>query len=195
MAKEIVIVIDPGHGMFNRRDGVFDPGAVNSEEKANEASMVLDLALTLKYVANTKFKGKIRFVFTRLDNSSHCSLAYRTRVTKETGPKAFISLHMNAANGKATGIETIYASKNKDSALALAVQESALSAFGLKSRGLKHESATPHGRLYVLHQSVPNALLECGFIDNASDLEAVQDREKRIKFATTLCVKLISLYS
>lgn len=88
-----------------------------------------------------------------------------------------LSIHLNAFNGKASGIEVWYwagdaASKTK--AIELAAALATLT--GLPNRGAKATTS-----FYVLRNSVGRTLLvEVGFIDNPSDRKAVIGHEKAI---------------
>lgn len=186
MPRKITLCIDPGHGLGNRKYNYFDPGAVNSKENQREADIALDLALTIKYIANSKFKDRIEVVLTRPDNKTNCSLAHRTSVCKESGADGFISIHLNSASASAKGTETFFRSKEKDYKLAEAVQNATLDTYKFADRGLKYESKSQHKRIYVLGQSVPACLLEVCFISNSTELKTVLSREKRIEFAMNL---------
>lgn len=177
--------IDPGHGSSNIRPGVYDPGAVSGSH--SEAAYVLQLGLTGKWVLNN---AGIAVYMTRDDDSDVTPISTRDDKAEAAGCTHFISLHMNAASLTATGTETFYRDST-DKAWAQIVQDAALEAFGLRDRGLKHESETRHGRLAVLGFDGPACLLEAGFITNMGDRNRINERERRIKFWTIIAEALI----
>lgn len=196
----LTIVADPGHGKGNRRPDVIDPGACATHRNKvyKEADMVMQIVETLNYVVKTEpeFKDKVKIVMTRYGNKGNTSLSKRVRTVQEHNGDLFISFHMNAATPQAHGTETFYYSKDKDMKLAELVQDVALEVWGLRDRGVKHDSKSAHKKLYVLrnNKDVPACLLECGFITNESDVNSVKSREKRIEFSKKLLRELIRVY-
>ncbi len=170
--------IDPGHGMGNRQQGVYDPGAV--DHGVSEADVVLLYALAIKFV----FKQAGYDVFlTRDDASDVTPVGSRNDKAEAAGCTHFISLHMNAGGG--TGTETYYRGAD-DHVWALKVQAAALRAFDLHNRGLKTENESQHSRLAVLDFKGPGCLCELGFIDSPKDRVLISTRDSRVKFAQEL---------
>jgi N-acetylmuramoyl-L-alanine amidase len=101
----------------------------------------------------------------------------------------FLSIHCNAADGKATGVEVFYRD-SQDKIFAQLVLDSLVEATGLKSRGLKRESDSQHSRLAVLDFGPPACLAEIGFLDNPHDRSVIRNREVRLKFWAGLCRRL-----
>jgi len=178
------LAIDPGHGMSNKRDDVFDPGAVAAGVR--EADVVLEWALTGKYVLP---QYGIKHFLTRDDNNDEMPVGRRDDVAAANGCTHFLSLHCNAADGKATGVEVYYRDIS-DRAFAQLVLDSLVEATGLKSRGLKRESESQHSRLAVLDFGPPACLAEIGFLDNPHDRSVIRNREVRLKFWAGLCRRL-----
>jgi N-acetylmuramoyl-L-alanine amidase len=171
------IWIDPGHGMANRSPGVFDPGAVSG--KLTEADIVLQVALVGRQILTAAGHA---VGLTRDDNSDPSPVGTRDDRAKAWGANLFISLHMNASdNPSATGTETFYRDA-ADKKLAEMVQSSALSAFYLRDRQLKTESASQHSRLAVLDFPGPACLVELGFISNATDVAAIMRPQAQVNF-------------
>lgn len=152
-----VLVIDAGHG--------------GSDNGANgfgllEKNVNLDTALKLKaLLVKTPFKVKM----TR-EGDTYPTLSERVKIAKNANGNAFISIHSNAFNGSASGIETYFysASVNPYSTdskmLATAIQQRMLQIGATNNRGVKN------GDLHVLRENnMPATLVELGFIDNASD--------------------------
>lgn len=172
--KKLTIILDPGHGMGNRKPGVYDPGATVRVGKVDvtEAGIVMDWANELKVQLETLGHKVIR---TRINASDVCPIGERVSIAHKYGGNALISLHCNAANGQAHGTETFYRSE-KNAALARACNAAIVEALGTKDRGIKTEAASQHARLAVLN--FPAAcLIELGFIDHAQDRAKLTDQQ------------------
>lgn len=172
------LAIDPGHGLGNRKPGVYDGGA--ESHGVHEADVVLAFALTIKFI----FKAAGFDVFLTRDEASDVTpVSKRDDMAKAAGCTHFISLHLNEGGG--TGTETFYRG-NEDHAWAELVNGAALRAFGLWNRGLKAEHQSQHSSLAVLDFKGPGCLCELGFVDANKDRFILTDREYRIKFANEL---------
>ena len=178
------LAIDPGHGMSNKRDNVFDPGAVAAGVR--ECDIALEWALTGKYILP---QYGINHFLTRDDNLDEVPVGRRDDMAAAAHCTHFLSIHCNAADGKATGVEVYYRDIS-DRAFAQLVLDSLVEATGLKSRGLKRESESQHSRLAVLDFGPPACLAEIGFLDNPHDRSVIRDREVRLKFWAGLCRRL-----
>jgi N-acetylmuramoyl-L-alanine amidase len=178
------LAIDPGHGMSNKRDDVFDPGAVAAGVR--ECDIALEWALTGKYILP---QYGINHFLTRDDNLDEVPVGRRDDMAAAAHCTHFLSLHCNAADGKATGVE-VYYRDSSDRAFAQLVLDSLVEATGLKSRGLKRESESQHSRLAVLDFGPPACLAEIGFLDNPHDRSVIRDRNVRLKFWAGLCRRL-----
>jgi N-acetylmuramoyl-L-alanine amidase len=179
---KLKLAIDPGHGMGNRSPGRFDPGAVSSGEL--ESAIALDWALTGKHILH---QAGIDCFLIRDDQTDPTPIGTRDDKAELAGCTHFISLHCNAGGG--TGVETFYRDA-QDKAFASEIQSAALQATGGANRGIKHESATRHGKLAVFGFDGPACLLELGFIDNKVDRKWLKSKEARIKF-WQLCVGIL----
>lgn len=157
------ICIDPGHGMSNRKPGVYDPGACNGDD--SEAEIVMDWANRLRNILKARGHYVVR---TRVDDKDPAPIGKRAQIAKAYGCDILISLHCNAANGRASGTETFYRGEaNKTKAVKL--NKAVVDALGTKNRGVKTEEQSQHTRLAVL--GFPQSyLIELGFIDNPDDL-------------------------
>lgn len=171
---KLTICIDPGHGMSNRRPGVYDPGAtvkVNKQE-ITEADIVMDWANELKIQLETLGHKVIR---SRINSSDVAPVGERANIAHKYGCIALISLHCNAANGQANGTETFYRGE-KNAKLAKACNDAIIKALGTKDRGIKTEAASQHTRLAVLNFPT-GCLIELGFIDHAADRARMTDQQ------------------
>lgn len=170
------LAIDPGHGMGNRREGVYDPGAVGGG--VAEADVALQWALTGKWILEQK---GVDVWLTRDDDRDLTPVGTRDNRAREAGCTRFISIHCNSAGPTATGTETFFRDA-EDKKWATIVQKAALEALDLRDRGLKTEASSQHTRLAVLDFAGPACLLELGFISNPGDRTRMLERSRRIAF-------------
>jgi N-acetylmuramoyl-L-alanine amidase len=168
------ICLDPGHGMGNRKPGVYDTGAavtVNKKE-ITEAGIVMDWANELRAILMAAGHTVIR---TRINNRDSAAVGDRAGIARTFKCDVFISLHCNAADGKAHGTETFYRSAS-NKALALRCNRAITDSLCTKDRGVKLESLSQHKSLAVL--AFPRAvLIELGFIDHPQDRDKLLDEK------------------
>lgn len=155
--NQLMVIVDPGHGAH-------DPGG--SGFGLQEKNVVLDMSLRLKKYFN---QTPINVKLTR-ETDVFLSLAQRVNFARANQGDLFISIHTNAFNGSANGLETYYygAATNpyvkNSQALSNYIQNRALQAWNLSNRGSKH------GNFHVLRENtMPAVLVEAGFIDNKKD--------------------------
>lgn len=166
------VCLDPGHGMGNRKSGVYDCGA--ESHGVEEATVAMDWANELRIIL---IRDGHKVVRTRINSSDPAPVGRRAGIAKEYNCEVMLSIHCNAADGTAHGTETFYRGAG-NKALALAVNDACVAALGTRDRGVKTEEASQHSRLAVL--AFPRCvLLETGFIDNAGDRAAITDPVKR----------------
>lgn len=177
--------------MSNRRDGVYDPGAVANGYQ--EADIALQYAITLGYILRQR-GFSVRY--TRTTNTDPAPL--RKRVESVAGAHALISLHLNAStDAQAHGAETLYRTQTAQH-FAQAIHNAHLRAFPqLHDRGLKQRS-----NLAILKFEPYACLLELGFITHPRDINALvppstneQDnyRQQRIRWAHAIADALEAL--
>jgi len=178
MSKTIV-VIDAGHGYKPAPSGgvVFDSGAIGylGQAQHREADIAAQYANSIAYMLRTMYPA----IETRLliaTREQPLSLQQRRRY--EPSAAAFVSIHLNAAESRnAHGYETWY-SREHSVGLAHALHGALQRALaGRLDRGIKQKGLT------VCQREKPSALLELGFITNASDLEYLLLRETRARVA------------
>lgn len=167
----MIVIIDPGHGMENRRRGSYDPGAVNGE--IEEAAVVMEWANVLRGILRARDVAVVR---TRIDERDPAPVGLRASIARAYKGDIMVSLHCNAANGRASGTETFYRGEsNKE--LARRLNLAVIGALGTRDRGVKTEEQSQHGRLAVMAFQ-PCFLIELGFIDHEGDLAAMLDRKR-----------------
>jgi N-acetylmuramoyl-L-alanine amidase len=179
------IILDPGHGMSNRKRGVYDPGAVSGG--ASEAAIVMDWANELRAILRTR---KHRVIRTRVDAKDPAPVWRRDDIAVAYGGDLMISLHCNAANGKASGTEVFYRGAD-DKAMAVKLSAAVSTALGIRNRGAKTESQSQHSSLAVLEFD-KCWLIEIGFIDNASDRAKMLDPVLRRKACEAIASAITS---
>jgi len=181
MSKTIV-VIDAGHGYKPTPSGgvVFDPGAIGylGQAQHREADIAAQYANSIAYMLRTHYPA-IETHLLIATREQPLSLQQRRRY--EPSAAAFVSVHLNAAeNRNAHGFETWY-SREHSVGLAHALHGALQRALaGRIDRGVKQKGLT------VCQREQPSALLELGFISNASDLEYLLLRETRARVAREL---------
>ncbi len=170
--------IDAGHGYENTEKGKYDPGAVGLGH--TEADTVLTIALSGRWILEMNYG--IETYLTRDDDRDSSPVDARDNRALAAGCNFGIALHMNAnKSANARGTEVFYRDA-RDADWAKEAQGAALSAFGLRDRGLKTEKQSQHPTLAVLNFGPPMCLLELGFITNKQDLKRVLERDRRIAF-------------
>jgi N-acetylmuramoyl-L-alanine amidase len=169
-----IIIIDPGHGMSNRKSGVYDTGATAAGH--TEAAIALDWANELRGIIRAAGHKVVR---TRIDEKDPCPVSRRDDIARAYGGDVMISLHCNAANGTASGVETFYRGSD-DRKMAAKLTAAVCGVLVLPNRGPKTEQASQHASLAVMEFD-KCWLVELGFIDNPKDRAKLLDPELRRK--------------
>ena len=169
-----IVIIDPGHGMSNRKPGVYDPGAEAYGD--TEAGVVMEYANRLRAILRARGVPVVR---TRVDRADPCPVGKRAEIARDYHGTIMVSLHCNSANGSASGTEVFYRGEsNRQTAETLSAAVS--SNLGIKNRGAKTESQSQHSRLAVMSFQ-PCFLIELGFIDNVADHERMVEDTDRMQ--------------
>jgi N-acetylmuramoyl-L-alanine amidase len=181
----MTIILDPGHGMGNRREGKYDPGAVS--DGVTEAEVVMDWANEI--MAFLKCAGH-KVVRTRINASDPAAVWERADIARQYKGQVMLSLHCNAATGQASGAECFFRGPERK-ANAAAISKAVADALGIRDRGAKTEASSQHSRLAVMDFQ-PCYLLELGFIDNEGDRSKMLSSELRAKACEALAELLAS---
>lgn len=167
------ICIDPGHGMSNRKNGIYDPGATHIENgfTYQEAAIALRYGLALKDVFRAQ---QIEVFMTRDDETDHAPVGKRAAMAESAGCDLLISLHLNDFDDDtANGVEVLY--KNlSDIVLAQNLQDALIEVTGMRDRKIKQRTD-----LAVLKFDGAAILVELGFIANDRDREKLLDAQIR----------------
>ena len=163
---QYLICIDAGHGGT-------DPGAVGCGME--EADIVLDVSQRLAQLIEDD--PDLTGIMTR-DSDVFVSLAGRSAYANNNGADRFASIHANAFNGAATGIETYHATISSAASVdqANAIQAGMVALWpNLPDRGVKSA-----GFSVLVNTSMPATLSELAFIDMCSaDAVLLADAEER----------------
>lgn len=169
------VVIDPGHGGFDR-------GGIPSNI-IPEKGVALDVARRLRaYLADAGF----RTVMTR-SSDSFVTLDRRVEIANRQRRAIFVSIHFNSAKRRgANGIETFYGSA-RAKRLASLIQRNAMKTTSGENRGIKK------ARFYVLRRSrIPAVLIECGFLTNPQDARRASRPAYRDQLARQIARAIIA---
>lgn len=160
--------VHAGHGGKKNGNAWTDPGAVgNGYKEADVARTITDLMVKKTGAKNVT------------DNTSSTSNGIINNVAANINKCADgwqISNHLNAFNGKATGVEVLYGSAS-NKATAAKVSAAIAKTLGLVDRGAKDGSWLGIARNSGAGKKV--LLIEWGFIDNKKDMQALMAKMEK----------------
>jgi N-acetylmuramoyl-L-alanine amidase len=193
------IAVDAGHGGE-------DPGTISKFGKLKEKLLTMDVCLRVEKLL--KQRG-YKVVLTRTSDRK-VPLTERTSIANRAGVDLFVSIHFNSEPSvNATGIETfVLTPANHPSTyqqqqgpiarltgnrfddlnivLGYCLQSSFVKTTMAADRGVKHS------RFTVLRElRCPGALVECGFLSNASDSKRIASTSYRNKLAEAIANGII----
>lgn len=148
------VVIDPGHGGFDR-GGI--PG-----QRVAEKTVALDTALRLQRILH---RAGLHTVMTR-STDVFIPLPGRAAIANAEPDSIFVSIHYNASPRQgARGIET-YSEDSRGKVLAARIQREIISRVSTENRGIRH------AEYFVLRKcQKPAVLVECGFLTNPAEAQ------------------------
>lgn len=153
---EKLVCLDPGHGMGNKKPGVFDTGCVRGSHQESELAWRWMIAIRAELT-----KRGVAVIPTRDLYDEPCGLNSRAAFAKANAATHFLSIHVNDADARASGTETLIAAPHSKP-FAQGVHNALIAGLGLRDRGIKFRDD-----LAVLKTgSIPSALIELGFIDS-----------------------------
>lgn len=180
----IAVVIDAGHGGR-------DPGAIG---KTGTSEDKINLAIALKLRQFIELSGGTA-IMTREDDQGLYSqdkpkvgtrknedLKIRRAIINASNAHIYISIHLNSfSQSQYYGAQTFYNSSNKDSKLlAEAIQEELRTIIDRDNK----RQVKPKDDVYILKDnSIPGALVECGFLSNYEEEQLLKDDKYQHKLA------------
>src|SRR5512133_4321723 len=160
------VVIDPGHGGFDR-GGI--PG-----QRVPEKNMNLDVSLKLKPILE---KAGYRVIMTR-STDIFVPLGTRVAIANSYPNAIFVCVHFNSApRSGASGIETYFYS-TESAPLAASIHSAVVGAAPSENRGVRRR-----GYFVLRRTTVPAVLVECGFLTNPGEAQAALTNSYRQQLA------------
>ena len=177
VARPAVVVIDPGHGGYDR-------GGMPGQRLA-EKGFTLD---TAKRLARVLANGTgIKVILTR-DDDTFVSLTERTNIANQYAGRdaVFVSIHFNAGRREgAYGIETYY-NNQRGYRLAALVHPRVIRAMASIDRAVRHRG------YWVLRKNrLPAILVECGFLTNRAEAARISDSGSRERLARAIADAIV----
>src|SRR5213080_1157750 len=165
-ARYTTVVIDPGHGGFDR-GGI--PG-----QRVPEKIMTLDVSLRLKPILE---KAGYKVVMTR-STDIFVPLGTRVAIANSNPNAIFVCIHFNSASRSgASGIETYFYSTER-APLAASIHSAVVGGAPSENRGVRRR-----GYFVLRRTTIPAVLVECGFLTNPTEAEFAQTTAYRQKLA------------
>jgi N-acetylmuramoyl-L-alanine amidase len=151
------VVIDPGHGGFDR-GGILG-------QRVPEKTVALETALRLQWILQ---RAGLRTIMTRTTDV-FIPLPKRVAIANAQPNSIFVSIHYNASPRQgAHGIET-YSGDSRGRVLAARIQREIISRVSTENRGIRH------AEYFVLRNCrKPAVLVECGFLTNPYEAQLAQ---------------------
>lgn len=185
----LLIALDPGH-CYGVDDGAY---ATVNGVKYSETELNLEIALkTRQKLENAGFN----IIMTRENNNQLAStitesLQKRCDIANNANAALFISIHQNSFNSSVSGTEGFYYETNpKAKQLITEITKNISNILGNNNRGPKSD-----GELYVIkHTNMTAVLVECGFVDNASDVSKLSNADYQYKIADAITNAVITVY-
>ncbi|MCL1807073.1 MAG: N-acetylmuramoyl-L-alanine amidase [Oscillospiraceae bacterium] len=159
-----LVAVDAGHGGAD--------GGAGPVDGVCEKTINLDIALRLRDILES---SGIRVLMIR-DDDETVNKERRAEMANEAGADIFVSIHQNADDSGAQGVETWVDENDPEGRiLAQLIQTAVAEATGARDRGL-----WTSGKLVVLRETaMPSCLVETGFITGHEELELLKTAEYR----------------
>ena len=192
--REHCIVLDAGHGGL-------DGGAVSCTGKL-ESSFNLEITLRLNDLFH--LLGYDTRMIRTTDTSVYTSgesiaqkkvsdLKERVRIINETENALLLSIHQNNfSDGKYSGAQVFYGSREGSQALAEALQSAFVSTVNPGSNRRCKEASG----IYIMeHIRCPGVLIECGFLSNAPEESLLRSPEYQKKLCCVIAATVTGFLS
>jgi N-acetylmuramoyl-L-alanine amidase len=164
-----MIFLDAGH-CADKNSPNYDPGACANEYTEAE------IAKKYRDIIKIKLHTLGATVITDNDKDSLKRVIEDFSISREGD--IVLSIHLNAATPQATGVEAFYPQRftNSEKEFADELVKGLSIIYGISNRGIKDETKSQHKRLGILKPNGLNCLIELGFITNAVDLIAINNK-------------------
>lgn len=169
------VVIDPGHGDFDRGAAI---GYVY------EKHLALDTARRVEQLLR---KEGLKVVMTR-SRDVFIPLPSRASTGNRYGNAIFVSIHYNySSGGRGAGVETYY-HFSRGYTLAAYIQAYLVQRTAMTNRGVKHAN------FHVIRNTTrnPAVLVECGFVSNSSERARMLTGEFRARIAEGIAQGIVA---
>lgn len=185
-----VIVLSPGHGTVNS-GGKIDPGAVSGA--LLEKDINLEVAQKTKELLNN---CPVDVQLTRNGDDPNNQLTGLYKIVNAFSPSIGIAIHTNSvASGNPSGTEawsTVGGNNDPESKRLGGILTSQISAgIGIKNYGVKPETSSRFGGLYIHDWNTPASLIELGYFQG--DKDALTNR--RGDFAKAIAIGILQYFS
>ncbi len=168
-SKELVVVIDPGHGGTNE----------GADYGTKEKYLTMKTAAAMK--AQLEFYDNVKVYLTHASAEDNMSIEDRVKYAKSVNADILVSLHFNASeNHDKWGSEVWIPQSGDENRLAYGYAKTVLGEWetlGLHNRGIKTRSGNQgeyYGILrYGVENGIASAILEHAHVDNAKDKDYV----------------------
>ncbi len=187
VSSPLVVIIDPGHGGP-------DGGAV-SPDGIQESNINLALAFRVRDLLALMGQGS---QMTRTEDISvhtpgaerwkASDLQNRAAMVNETKEGVLLSIHQNSLPSSPIthGAQVFYNTTPRAEQISAAIQQSLNETINIGNE--KHMKPAPKGIYLMKHISAPGILVECGFLSNASETQALQTTAHQIKLASAITI-------
>ncbi|MFA9466083.1 MAG: N-acetylmuramoyl-L-alanine amidase [Velocimicrobium sp.] len=162
-----IIVLDAGHGGK-------DNGASSRGTKEKDLNYTIIYKLAKDYFNSPD--STIKAYWTRNDDT-FIPLDDRAAFASEIGADVFVSLHMNSATSKASGLE-VYYSKDNSSQMGNLTSRAMANLFYrhlIDDLDMDERNVKSAGFVVVKKNTVPSILIELGFLSNKEDYSKLTD--------------------
>ena len=166
------VTIDPGHG------GI-DPGC--GEEGALEKDIVLPISMALKELLE---QAGVTVVMTRQTDET-LSLDKRAEIANAAGSDLFVSVHCNAFEGAARGMDCYYHKSEQAKALAQLILDKAA------ELGIKARSVQKNNYQVLWDTDMTAVLVETGFLTDPEECALLSSPDYRRQIAKAIAAAVL----
>lgn len=191
-----IILIDPGHGGIDA--GASGNNAVEKEINLSVAKILqeyIETAGGVAYLTRTEDSNTADPNRSKGLSQKMSDLKERKKDIDDFNADMFISIHMNKfQQEKYRGAQVFYDGNSQESKiLGEAIQQSVKDV--VKDENTREAKATGDSIFVLKGNSVPSALIECGFLSNSDEARLLKTPEYQRKIAWGIYVGIIRYFS